>query len=54
MSKKSNLKKYEISKKTNEISKKMKSHKKMKTNNFPHSINVSVRQCQCQIISGSS
>ena len=46
--------KNEISKKTNEISEKMKSQKKMKTKNFHHSINVSVRHCQRQIISGSN
>ena len=48
-------KKKEISKKIksqkNEISKKK---KKMKSKKFQNSINVSVRQCQCQIMSGSS
>ena len=39
----------------NDISKKkIKSHKKLKTKNFQNSINVSVRQCQCQTMSGSS
>ena len=49
MSKKCYLKKYEISKKTNGISKKMKSQKKIKTKNFQNTINVSVRQCQDQV-----
>ena len=49
MSKKCYLKKYEISKKTNEISKKMKSQKKNENKKFSEH-----NQCQCQTMSGSS